>query len=159
MPAPTIPITYNGYRSDGTCPYSFIVKVWEWQHSMMTGCRRNGKKYSTTYPVSAYSEIMNTARPWIFSRQDSCTIQTKEAMTEMLSCQQERNSSISQDSQKTCSPGMNGAKPWDTTNVIKWLESPDGEYWSRERNPDGHITFLISLKDDDGIIESTLWHR
>lgn len=36
-------------------------------------------------------------------------------------------------------------------DVIKWLESPEGEFWSRRKHDtDGYRYFLMTVKPDDG---------
>ncbi len=53
---------------------------------------------------------------------------------------------------------MTGEKPWDTTNeIVKWLESPAGEYWSQNRH--APIVFLVSVKSELEDHESYLWYR
>lgn len=48
---------------------------------------------------------------------------------------------------------MSGEKQWDTTNdVVAWLESPEGEEWSRLFHAPGYrkrLTLLMVVKDDD----------
>jgi hypothetical protein len=49
----------------------------------------------------------------------------------------------------------------DTKLVIKWLESPEGEDWSRHaHNTTGPATWLMSVKDDHwlgGFPVAILW--
>lgn len=44
------------------------------------------------------------------------------------------------------------------SEVIRWLESPDGENWSRSRHPNRKIP-LVSVKEDDSdwATEIFLW--
>lgn len=136
--------------------------------SGVTGCRgmteisrENGREYLMIYLASISSAITNTMRHRIFSRQDSRIIQMRQDTIGMRSMLQGRNSSNSPDSQKNYSPGMNGGKPWDTTNpVVAWLESPAGEIWSKgkHRTPYG---VLLSVKDDLEYDDDPayLWYR
>lgn len=43
--------------------------------------------------------------------------------------------------------GTTGAKQWNTTSVVEWLESPDGEEWSKTNHD--WIYLLVMIKDDD----------
>lgn len=46
-----------------------------------------------------------------------------------------------------CSPGTNGVNSWDMSSDVRtWLESPDGEKWSRNRHRP--IWSLVTVKDD-----------
>lgn len=55
-------------------------------------------------------------------------------------------------------------KQWDTTNVVGWLESPEGEKWSREfHTSDDHFSYqLMTVKDDESDvplgIAAVLWY-
>lgn len=123
--------------------------------------RENGREYLMIYLASISSGITNTMKRRIFSRQDSRITQMRQDTTEMRSTLQGRNFSNSPASRKNYSPGTTGGKPWDTTNpVVAWLESPDGEYWSRGRHtpPRGA---LMSTKDDLEIDDDPayLWYR
>jgi len=51
---------------------------------------------------------------------------------------------------------------WTYREIIDWLESPDGEYWSSAiHNTDGFRTFLVTIKPDDyedDLIYGILWY-
>jgi hypothetical protein len=52
---------------------------------------------------------------------------------------------------------MTGGKQWDTAkanDVVSWLESPEGERWSRRKH--GPVTFLVTIKPDD--IVDPIWN-
>ena len=76
----------------------------------------------------------------------------------------ERNSSISRDYPTNFSRGTNGERQWDTTNIVDWLESPEGQEWSKEfhfkTGIDGnHIYYqLVSVKDDNRAVDAILWY-
>lgn len=123
--------------------------------------RENGREYLMIYLASISSAITNTMKRRICSRPDSRIIQMRQDTIGMRSTLQGRNSSNSPDSQRNYSHGMTGGKPWDTTNpVIQWLESPDGELWSKgkHRTPYG---VLMSVKDDLEYDDDPayLWYR
>lgn len=144
------------FRDTPASPYVRLSKVREWRDGMF------GKRYSTIYRALASFVTMNTEWRKIFLRQDSRIIPVRQNTIPMLQEQQETSSLSSLDSPKIYSHGTNGEKPWDTTNpVVEWLESPEGEFWSRKRthNSVSYMPPLVIIKDDGiGDWHAILWY-
>lgn len=45
--------------------------------------------------------------------------------------------------------GKDGEKQWGTSEIIQWLESPEGERWSRCTHSYNRINLLVSVKNED----------
>lgn len=57
----------------------------------------------------------------------------------------------------TYSRGTNGEKLWDTetTSVIEWLESPEGQEWSRKKHEHARLDFqLVTIKNDMDVVNN-----
>lgn len=59
---------------------------------------------------------------------------------------------------------MNGERQWVMSEVIAWLESPDGEKWSRrihrnDRHDNLMPALLVTIKDDDSDMVDAMYGR
>jgi hypothetical protein len=68
----------------------------------------------------------------------------------------EKRSLNSPDCRTNYSRGMNGEKQWDTSEIIAWLESPEGSKWSRQKHK--QVYLLMMTKGDNGMYDQVLWY-
>ena len=76
-------------------------------------------------------------------------------MIEMTLDKLEKNSLNSLESQKNYSHGMTGERQW----IIDWLESEQGENWSRDYHQKPFSMGLLTARTDNGgDVTDVLWY-